>query len=401
MSIVKKRIGRSLLLQEVEKLLGKGIDEHIRNNGLRVIGQPLPNKDDIDSQNWDEPDRFNFEYELGLAPDFEVQFKKKLKVTYPVVKIDDKLIDKEVNDMRRRFGSLEDTEVTTENDLVVADLVELNEDKTIKEGGILSKATIAIEFLEDEATKKAMTGLKVGDELNVDPHKISKGHEDLARMLNVPHEEVHDLKGEFLLRVVEAKKLKPAELNQQLFDRLYGKDEVKNETDLRGKVKERLAQALSQDSDHMYRRLVLKALMEKLKLKLPDEFLKRWILETSDKPVTPEEVEKDYHRTADGLRMQLIEDHIVQKFGLEAKQEELIEAAKQRLAEQYAMYGLNLPEGDDLNNMLGRFLRDREEIRRLRETIVDRKLTAHFKAMLTPKEKEMSYDDLVNLAKTI
>lgn len=398
MSIVKKRIGRSLLLQEVEKLLGEGMQDHITKNNIRVIGQPIPAKDDLDEQNWDNPDRFNFEYEMGLAPDFDVDFKKKVKVVYNTIKIDDKLLDKEVEQMRRRFGKLEDTEVSGENDMLLGDLIELDADGNIVEGGIMARATITLEYLDDKATKKKLVGVKVGDEIKVDPHKVSSGHDDLARMLNISHDEVHGITDDFLFRVAEVKTMKLAELNKELYDRLYGEGEVADEEAMRAKISEQLTKHYAKDSDRLYVRNVLQYFVDKLKLKLPDEFIKRWIKTTSEEPVEDSKLEEDYPDYSKGLKEQLVSDRIVEKFGLEAKFDEIREMAISQLTRQYAMYGMPLPEGPDLESMLNRFLSDRQELRRLRDQIIEEKLVNHFKEMLSPKEKSISYDDFVKLA---
>jgi trigger factor len=398
MSIVKKRIGRSLLLQEVEKLLGEGMQDHITKNNIRVIGQPIPAKDDLDDQNWDKPDRFNFEYELGLAPEFDVDFKKKVKVTYNLIKVNDELIDKEVEQMRRRFGKLQDTNVSGEKDLLLGDLVELDENGNILEAGKMARATVSLEYLKDKATQKKLMGVKIGDEIKVDPHKISSGHDDLARMLNISHDEVHDLKSDFLFRVSEVKTMILAELNEELFKRLYGEGEVSDEKGMREKIKQQLSSHYATDSDRLYVRNVLNYFVDKLKLKLPDAFIKRWIKATSQEPVEDSKLEADYPDYSKGLKEQLVSDRIVEKFGLEAKFDEIRQSAVDQLSRQYAMYGMPLPEGPDLEGMLNRFLSDREELRRLRDQIVEQKLVNHFKEMLSPKEKTISYDDFVKLA---
>ena len=400
MSIIKKRIGKSLLLQEVEKLLGEGMQDHITKNNIRVIGQPIPAGDDLDNQNWENPDRFNFEYEMGLVPDFDIDFKKKIKVVRNIIKVDDKLLDKEVEQMRRRFGKLEDAETSGDKDMVLGDLIELNAEGNIKEGGLMARATTSLEFVEDKATVKSLTGVKVGDEVKVDPHKISKGHDDLAQMLGISHEAVHDLKSEFIYRISEVKRMALAELNQEFFDRVYGKDEVTDEAGLRAKLKEQLEGYYIKDTDRLYIRHVLVHYVEKLKLKLPDEFIKRWIKATSEEPVEDAKLEEDYPNYSKGLKEQLVSDRIVEKFGLEAKFDEVKMAASETLARQYAMYGMPLPQGEELEQMLGRFLGDRNEVRRFRDQIVEEKLVNHFKEMLSPKEKSVSYDDFVNLAKS-
>jgi trigger factor len=397
MTIVKKRIGRSVLVNEVERLIDENLRNYIQENKLRVLGQPLPNNESM-KNDWDSPGEFNFQYDLGMAPEVEVEMNDKLGVEMPVVKVDDAMLDKEVADMCRRYGSLNDADSVGEHDMVLGDLIEL-EGGAIKAGGLMNRTTITMEDL-DEATRALFLGKAAGDAVNVDPHKVSRDHDDLAKMLGTDHETVHHLEGDMLFRIAEIKRMTPLEVGPALFDRVFGPGNVADEAAFRAKVKEGLEGMFRRDSERIYKRLVMKALTEKAAIDLPDGFLKRWISVTSEKPITPEELEAGYGAYADGLRRQLVEDRIVEKYGLEAKGEELNAFALQYVADQFGQYGLPAPEGEKLQEMAGRMLGDREQIKKVRDSIVEQKLVAHFKAMLSPKEKPMTFDDFVNLART-
>jgi trigger factor len=399
MSIIRKRVGKALLVNEVERLVDEGLRGYIQENGLRVLGQPLPRNEEIDTNNWDTPGDLTFAYDMGLAPSIEVVLDR-LDVDYPVVDVTDELVGREVADMQRRFGQLEDADTSAANDMLLGDMIELEADGSIKAGGIMKRSTISLEFLDDAATKEALTGKARGDEVVVDPHKVSRDHDDLARMLGVDHEAVHHLTGSFLFRIAEIKRMVPAALDQALFDRVYGKDAVSDEAGFRAKVKEGLTAMFRRDSDRIYKRLVMKKLQENTPLELPDSFLKRWIQQTSEKPVTPEEVEAGYASYAEGLKRQLLEDAVLEKYGLEAKGEELDAFARRYVADQFGQYGMPAPEGEELQRMVGRLLGDREQLFRIRGTIVEQKLITHFKTLLEPKERTMSYDEFVTLART-
>lgn len=399
MSLIKKRVGKALLVNEVERL----IDEHLRGyigaNGLRVLGQPLPKNDGIAGNDWDNPGDFEFAYELGLAPAFDIELDK-VKLELPVVDVNDEVVDKEVEDMKRRYGKLENAAVSEEKDMLLGDMIELKADGAIKEGGIMHRATISLEFLEDEATRQALTGKAVGDEVVVDPHKVSRGHDDLARMLGVDHDRVHHLEGDFIFRIAEIKRMVPAELNQELFDRLYGEGAVSDEAGFRAKVKEGLEGMFRRDSERIFRRLVMKALHEQARIDLPEAFLKRWMLETSEKPTTPEEVEQGFAGYAEALKRRLVEDRVVEKYGLEAKGEEMDAFAKGYIADQFAQYGMPAPDDERLQQMAARMLGDREQLQRMRDSIVQQKMTVHFRTLLEPKERRVSLDEFINLAQT-
>lgn len=399
MSLIKKRVGKALLVNEVERL----IDEHLRGyigaNGLRVLGQPLPKNDGIAGNDWDNPGDFEFAYELGLAPAFDIELDK-VKLELPVVDVNDEVVGKEVEDMKRRYGRLENAAVSEEKDMLLGDMIELKADGAIKEGGIMHRATISLEFLEDAATRQALTGKAVGDEVVVDPHKVSRGHDDLARMLGVDHDRVHHLEGDFIFRIAEIKRMVPAELSQELFDRLYGEGAVSDEAGFRAKVKEGLEGMFRRDSERIFRRLVMKALHDQARIDLPEAFLKRWMLETSEKPTTPEEVEQGFAGYAEALKRRLVEDRVVEKYGLEAKGEEMDAFAKGYIADQFAQYGMPAPDDERLQQMAARMLGDREQLQRMRDSIVQQKMTVHFRTLLEPKERRVSLDEFINLAQT-
>jgi trigger factor len=335
MTIIKKRVGRSLLINEVERLIDENLRNYLQENAIRVLGQPLPKPEANDANNWDEPGELSFSYELGMAPTLEVKLHEKLGVEFPVVDVNDELVQREVADMQRRFGRVEDAATSDDKDMLLGDMIELNSDSSIKEGGIMHRATISLEFIADEGIRAALTGKAVGDEVTVDPHKVARDHDDLARMLGIDHERVHHLEGNFLFRIVEIKRMVQVPVDQQLFDRVYGKDAVNDEAAFRAKVKEGLEAMFRRDSDRIFKRLVIRKLQEQTPVELPDTFLKRWIAATSEKPITPNEVEEGYSGYSEGLKRQLLEDRIVEQFGLEAKGEELDAFAKRYIADQF------------------------------------------------------------------
>ncbi len=399
MSIIRKRVGKAVLVNEVERLIDEQLRTYLQENAIRVLGQPLPKRGTMDANNWDEPGELQFAYELGMAPSFEVELNDKLGVTYPLVDVTDELVQREIDDMRRRFGTVESAEVSEDKDMLLGDMIELEADGTIKAGGIMNRATISLEFLADDAARSPLLGKRVGEEVKVDPHKVSRDHDDLARMLGVDHDRVHDLHNDFLFRIAEIKRMAQVPVDQQLFDRVYGKDAVTDEAGFRAKVKEGLENMFRRDSDRLFTREVFRALEKRTSVELPDSFLKRWIQETSEKPITPEEVEQGYAGYAEGLKRQLIQDRVVEKYGLEAKGEELDAFAKRYVSDQFMQYGLPAPEGEQLQQMAARMLGDREQLGRMRNSIVEQKLMAHFKALLSPKDERMGFDAFVNLAR--
>jgi trigger factor len=400
MTIIKKKVGKAVLVNEVERLIDANLKDYLQSNAIKVLGQPLPKNENIEGNDWDSPGDFTFAYELGMAPSFEIDLSSKLGVAYPVVAVNDELVQKEITEMQRRFGSVEDAEISSDKDMLLGDMIELNADGTIKEGGVMNRATMSLEYIEDEATRASLSGKTLNDEVTVDPRKVSRDQDDLARMLGVEVDRLAGISDQFMFRVAEVKRMKPVELGQDLYDRVYGKDAVQDEAGFRAKVKEGLENMFRRDSDRVFKREVMKKLHGTTRFELPDSFLKRWIRETSENPVTPEQIEENYSGYSEGLKRQLLEESVIEKYGLEAKGEELDAFAKRYVSDQFMQYGMPAPEGEQLQAMAGRILGDREQIGKIRNTIVEQKLIAHFKALLEPKENKVSYDAFVTLART-
>jgi trigger factor len=400
MAIIRKRVGKAVLINEVERLVDEHLRHYLEEHKLRVLGQPLPHPGP-DGNNWDEPADLEFAYDIGLAPEFDVELSDRLGVEMPVVEVDDALVDQEIDDMRRRFGRLEDAGTSGDKDMLIGDMIELNAEGGIQEGGIFNRATISLEFLDDADTRAALTGKAVGDEVTVDPHKVARDHDDLARMLGVDHERVHHLAGNFLFRIAEIKHMRRAEPGPELYDRVYGKDAVADEAGFRAKVKEGLESMFRREGERLFKRMVMKKLLENARPELPDAFLKRWVQETSKEPITAEQVEEGYTGYAEGLKHQLVEDRVLEKFGLEAKAEEIQAFAQRYITDQFMQYGMPAPEGEQLQKTMARILSDQEQVRRMRDSIVDQKLTVHFKTLLSPKEQRMGHAQFVNLARSI
>lgn len=397
LSYIKKRFGRSILAEEMNGIINQSIYDHINNNKLNILGNPIPKETDQPEGDWDNPSEFNFEYQLGIAPDIDLDKVKKLKLDYHKVKVDDELVKRQMEDIARRYGKLSEPEESGDKDLLIGTLVQLDENDDILEGGIMNDATVSLEFIDDKKTVKSLTGLKPGDNVVVDPHKISKGHDDLGKMLGISHAEVHDLKGNFRFNVNEVKRLEPATMNQELFDKVYGKDAVKDEAEFKARVKEDLDKLFENDSHRLFKQRVATALVDEINPSLPDEFLKKWIRLANENPLSEEEVEKEYPGYAKGLQWQLIENAIVKSEDLKVEQDEILDFVKQNIERQYAQYGMPMDD-EMLTNFAQNTLQNREEVNRVYETLIEDKVVTSLKDKIKLSEKELSYDDFIKEA---
>jgi trigger factor len=398
MGLLKKKYGPSILAEEVNKILSDKIQAHIEENKLNILGHPLPMADDSQNIDWENPGELKFSYEMGLAPEFEVKLSKKDVFTYNKVKVDKELIDKQANDYARRFGKLISVEESQEDDMMLGQFTELNEDGTAKEGGVKHSSTISIQFVEDEESKKKLTGLKPGDVVTIDPKKVSKGETDMGAMLGITKEEAKFFNALTEFKVTDVKRIELHPFDQELYDKVYGEGNVTNEEEFRNKIKEEIERIFAKDIDAVFRREVIKTLVDKVKFELPDEFLKRWIQTSNEKPVTLEQIEAEYSQYQHGLKWQLIENKIIGDNNITVAPEEAIELTKGLMAQQYAQYGMPTPEDEELDNVAKRVLSNREEAQRIYQMIYDQKVIDFVKENSKVEEKELSYEDFLKIA---
>lgn len=398
MGLVKKQYGKGVLAEELNKTVNEALYNYLNAEKVEILGNPIPKYDAEVKGDWDNPSDFEFQYEIGLTPEFEIKLSGRNKFDYVKVKTDDKLVDQQIDDLRRRYGKLIAREEVTGTELVLGQFVELDENGEIKEGGVMNSSTVSIEFVEDKATLKELKGKKVGDKLVVDPAKLAKGEADLAAMLGVTKEDLPNLNDKFQFTINEIRKMEMAELNQELFDKLFGEGEVKSEAEMRERISNDMNGMFDGDSDRLFTRKVYDHLIEKTEMALPDEFLKRWIKMSNQKEITDEQIEAEYDEYAKGLRWQLIQGKLFKDNEVKINPDEALEFTKSLLVSQYAQYGIPAPEDNELTESARKVLANQEEANRVYDMLAERKLTELFKGIVKLNEKEVSYDEFVKLA---
>ncbi|NQY67803.1 MAG: trigger factor [Flavobacteriales bacterium] len=396
MSMINKMYGKSVLADELNKLLSNTLYKFIDENELKLLGSPLPNESN-EKLDLDKETEFEFKYDIGLSPVFDVNISEKEKFTRYVIIIDEELTNKYVKDITKRFGGVADTDISDIDSMIQCDFQELDKSGAALEEGITNNASVSVEFVEDSKYQKKLIGLKVGDTLKVDPKKLSKGDADLAAMLGKTKAEVENLKSDFQITVSGIKKVNAAEINQELFDRVYGKDVIKTEKEFKGKINDELKVMFEKDSDFKLRKDVNDKLLSNLKLGIPDEFLKRWILNSNKKEITKEQLDLEYDGYAENLKVQLITSKIAKEKEIKIEAEEVTEYVKEATLKQYKEnYGIELTE-EQQAEVIKRFMENKEEVQNVYERLIDEKLMDLFKGTFNLKDKDISYDDFVKL----
>ncbi|APG65444.1 trigger factor [Tenacibaculum todarodis] len=385
MGMVKKQYGKSVMIDEVNKLLQESLNKFLVEEKLDILGNPLPRvKEDF---NWDA-DEFSFEFELGLAPEFDVNLKSKNKVTQYNIVATDELIDKEVENIQSRYGKMSPLEAATEHANVTGTFV--NEEK-----GIEKKSTFLVNDLKGKKNEKKVIGAKVGDVIELDTKKLFEDDHKLQHILGVSHEEIHDLDIKVTLTVEDITKTEPADLDKELFDKLFADGSVNTVSELREKIKEDAEKQFQQQGDQQLLNAVTENLVENTKFDLPAEFLQKWLATAGEKELTAEEATAEYTKSEKGLRYQLIEGKIMKDNDIKLDYKELVDYAKGFIRTQMAQFGNMNPEEKELDDIAGRILQNQEEAQKLQSQLISQKLLTFYKENMNFKTKEVSYEDFI------
>lgn len=398
-SMLKKMYGKSVLSEEVSRLMVDAMYKHLEDNNIEFLGQPLPNveKTNID---WDSQTEFEFFYDLGLRPAFEVAIPTKEKFENYVIKIEDKVIDEEVDALRKRYGKVEDSEKVGENDLVSGQLVELNEDGTPKEGGIDKQVYFMLERIEDKKAKKALIGAKKDDVVKINAKTAFKDAATAAIYLGVKEDELANLGDNFEYTISAIQHMAPADLDQEFFDRLFGKDQVTSEADMRAKIGEMLQMDLQGESNARLLNDIREKVLNNTNFEMPDSILKRWLVAQDEegKNFSNENIDSIYNEQRDIFKWELIRNQIVKENNIDVPKEDIENEAKRTVFNRVRQMGYSLPE-DRINELAHQLLHDHNEFNKIVAFLQEIKVLELLKGKVKVAEKEISYTDFLEIMK--
>jgi trigger factor len=388
--IIKKQYGTQILVDEINKLLNDSIYKYIEENKIEILGNPLPK--DQTSVDFTNQKDFEFVYELGLAPDFKIDLNTGNTFTYKTVKVDDELVEKYVKDVRRNYGKPAYPETAGEKDIVFVDINELEATGDIKPGGIFKSTSISFERTKNENAKAKILGAKKDDKIIVNINELYETALDKSVSLGIDKDLAETVACDLQLTVKNISRLEEADLDQELFDKVYGPGNVTNEEEFRNKIREELGLMFNADSEKFLRTEVEKSLVEKVNLQLPDSFLKRWLTVANEKPITEEQIEKEYPNYAKAMQWKLIENKIIKDNDIKVDVNEAKEEAKSFIRSEYARYGQAATE-EDLEKISADLLSKEKEAQKIFENVYSRKVLNLIKEKSTLQKKEVSYDE--------
>jgi trigger factor len=390
---IKKMYGKSILVDEVNNMLSDTLNNYINEQQLEVLGQPLPKMDDSKQYNWDFADDFEFNYEVGLAPEFDIDFSAKDKVIQYVIKADNETLEARIKNIRKSYGKMTNPDVSADGDVLYAELVQLSPDGSVFDGGITNTTSVRLDQVQDEKIKKSLIGMKKDDEFVFDVQKAyNNDAARIAAILKVDEDLAADIKSKFRLTVKNVNRLEESDLNQEFFDKLFGEGTVTTEAEFRAKITEEVESMFSQDAERKLQNDLYNLSIEKAKFDLPDEFLKRWLKATNEK-LTDEELTGGYEDFAKNLKWTLIENKIIKDNKIEIKYEEVFAAAKQRLDAQFRMYSPQPLSEEQLSQYTVQYLQNKDEANKIFEEVKALKVLDYLKSIVTLDKKEISDKD--------
>lgn len=394
-SLIKKQHGTSILVEELNKLLNDTLYQYIQENKLEVLGNPMPKEQQ--PVDWEHQKEFTFVYELGIAPQFDFKVDSSHSFSYKKVKVDEELVEKYLKDVRRNYGKSVNPEIAGEKDVLFVDIVELDSENNIVPGGIFKATSVGIDRLKNEKAKTKLIGLKKEDKLVMDVNELYDTALDKSISLGIDKDAAEKFNGNIQLTVKNIARLEDAELNQELFDKIYGPGKINSAEEFRNKIKEELGMMFNQDSDRDLRKEIEKTLIAKLNLQLPDEFLKRWLATVNEKPLTKEELEKEYPEYAYSMKWRLIENKIIKDNNIVVNPEEAAEEAKGFIRSEYARYG-QTPNEADVNKIAMDLLRKEKEAQKIFENLYAKKVLELIKNTCKLENKEVSYNEFFGIS---
>ena len=402
MGLIKRQYGAAVKMDVVNKMLGEKLYEYIRENKIQMLGEPLASDQQV-PQDLEKDDTLTFKFDIAVAPEFEAKLSGKDKVDYYNITVDDKLVDQQVEMYQSRAGQYEKVEAydAEQRDMLKGDLRELDADGNVKEGGIeVADAVLMPQYIKVDDQKKLFDGSKLGDIITWNPRKAyPESDVEVSSLLKIEKDDVKNHEGDFTYQVTEISRFTKAEVNQQLFDQVFGEGTVKDEKEFRQKISDQISEQFKTDSDYKFL-LDVRAHMEKKvgKLEFPEALLKRIMKQNNrERKDVDEYVEKNFELSIKELGWHLIKEQLVAAQGIKVEGDDLKQVAKEAARAQFAQYGMSNVPDEYLENYATEMLKKRENVDGLVDRAVDVKLTAALKNVVKLNEKDITMEDFQKL----
>ncbi len=397
-SLIQKRFGKEIMAEEINKLIGEEINKYIRENKVNMLAEPLPNEEKTPAIDFETQENFTFAFDIALAPEFDAKLSKKDKLTYYDIKVDDALVDQQVQSFCQRGGQHVKAESYEARDMVKGQLTQLDANGATLEGGITVEDTVMLpEYMKSDEEKAKFQGAKVGDVITFNPAKAYESDTELASMLRISKEEAAEMKADFNFQISEITRFVPAKLSQELYDQMLGKDVVKSEEEFRKFIADDIKKNFNSEAEYQFTQDLRSYVINRIgEVEFPEALLKRFMkLRNADKG--EEYVENNFKDSLPELLWHLAKEQICDQLEVKVQHEDVLETAKAYTRIQFAQYGMiNLPE-ESITNYAAEMLKNEQQAQGLVERTVENMMAAKVKEVVTLKVKEVTMDEFRKL----
>jgi len=390
--LIRKLYGTAAKVDEINKLVAENLYKYIKDENIQILGDPVPSEKQDESMNFETGEDFNFTFEIGLAPEFELKLGKKNKVTYYEIIIDEKIRNDYVNNYTRRYGRYVNAELSEETDMLKGRIEPADEMARFSADNVL----LAIDIIKDEEIKKEFLGKKPGDSIIFDLKKAYPNVNEIATMLRISKDQAAKVEGTYKFTIEEIMRFQPAEIGKELFDQIYGEDVIKTEEEFYAKIDEEISASLANESNYKLSLDLKKLALEKTKFDLPEEFLKKWLKRVNEK-ATGEQIEKEFDTFKEDLKWQLIRKKIAQDYDIKVTEEEMRKEAENITRYQFNQYGLFYATDEQISKFADEMLKKEDDARRIADRILEEKAIEKLKELVTIETKKVTAEEFNKL----
>jgi len=391
--LVKKMYGKAVLAEEINKLVSEGLYGYIRENNINTLGEPLPNQTEQKQIDFETQEVFEFVFDLGIAPEFEVELTKKDKVAFYNIAVSEEMIDNQVKSYTGRYGKYIQEDSVEEKDMLKGELLEMADGKVNEEGLKIQDATMTIAYMKDADQKALFAGAKKGDLITFNPAKAYVEEAEISSLLKISKDEAKTIDADFQLKIESITRYHESEIDQDLFDKVYGEGVVSSVEEFRAKIKENIQENLTSDSEYKFGVDAQEMLIAKYNsLPFPDAFLKRWVL-SSNENLTAEKLDEDYSKMIANLTWQLVKDKLMKTNDVKIQTEDLENFAKKMAKAQFAQYGMIGMDEEIIANYAKDMLKKEDTLKNIVDKVAEEKVFAVIKEAVKLETKEVSIEE--------
>jgi|WetSurMetagenome_2_1015567.scaffolds.fasta_scaffold00006_85 trigger factor len=395
--LIRKMYGLAVKVDEINKAVSENIHKYISDEKIEILGDPLPKSEEQQNLSFETQDDFSFSFELGLAPALEIDLGKKNKVPLYEIIVDEKMKNDYLNNYTRRFGEFRKAETVEEKDILKGKIEALDDlGNPVPEGPVNDKSTLAVDIIKDEEIKKEFIGRKENDAIDFDLKKAFPNENEVAGLLGKNKEEVSTLEGKFRYKIAEITRFHNAELNQELFDRIYGEGIVSSEEEFMKKIEEEISVSLKRETEFKLMQDIKKLVLDSTAMSFPEEFLKKWLLRVNEE-TTSEQIEKEFDSFKHDLSWQLIRNKVAKDNEMKITEEELQGEAEKITRYQFQQYGLFYATDEQIANYAKETLKREEDAKRIADKILEDKVLIKLMDLVKTDDKKVTADEFNKL----